>query len=80
MGTGRATAVGLVTTIEGTTGLLEAVWDASLRQPDAKDISHADLAAPMYLGSRATARSRCWRTLLNKPVGDLERWATGTAD
>ncbi|MFF5491552.1 hypothetical protein [Streptomyces virginiae] len=80
--TGRASAVELVTAIEGTTELLErleAVRDASLRQPAAKDVSHADLAKAMHLESRATAQSRR-RTLLNKPVADLERWATGTAD
>ncbi|MFF2927201.1 hypothetical protein ACFVTP_33155 [Streptomyces celluloflavus] len=80
--TGRASASELAAAIEGTTGLLErleAVRDASLRQPVAKDVSHADLAAAMHLESRATAQSRR-RTLLNKPVSDLERWATGVAD
>ncbi|MFE9783248.1 hypothetical protein ACFYPA_34510 [Streptomyces sp. NPDC005775] len=56
---------------------LEAVRDASLRQPAARDISHADLATAMHLESRATAQSRR-RTLLAKPVGELEQWATGT--
>ncbi|MEU9654270.1 hypothetical protein AB0E00_35990 [Streptomyces sp. NPDC048110] len=80
--TGRASAAELAAAIEGTTGLLErleAVRDASLRQPAAKDVSHADLARAMHLESRATAQSRR-RTLLRKPVSDLERWATGTAD
>lgn len=80
--TGRASAAELAAAIEGTTGLLErleAVRDASLRQPAAKDLSHADLAAAMHLESRATAQSRR-RALLNKPVSDLELWATGTAD
>ncbi|MCX5589537.1 hypothetical protein [Streptomyces erythrochromogenes] len=80
--TGRASASELAAAIEGATGLLErleAVRDASLRQPAAKDVSHADLAAAMHLESRATAQSRR-RTLLRKPVSDLERWATGTAD
>ncbi|MCL7382159.1 hypothetical protein [Streptomyces sp. 35G-GA-8] len=80
--TGCASASELAAAIEGTTGLLErleAVRNASLRQPAAKDVSHADLAAAMHLESRATAQSRR-RTLLNKPVSDLERWATGVAD
>ncbi|MFE3995201.1 hypothetical protein ACFXPW_26400 [Streptomyces goshikiensis] len=80
--TGRASATELAAAIEGTTRLLErleAVRDASLRQPAAKDVSHADLAAAMHLESRATAQSRR-RTLLRKPVSDLERWATGTTD
>ncbi|MEU9110161.1 hypothetical protein AB0D54_38745 [Streptomyces xanthophaeus] len=78
--TGRARAAELAAAIDGTTGLLErleAVRDASLRQPAAKDVSHADLAKAMHLESRATAQSRR-RTLLNRPVGELERWATGT--
>ncbi|MCX4971059.1 hypothetical protein OHA98_41345 [Streptomyces sp. NBC_00654] len=80
--TGHTSSADLATTIEGTTGLmerLEAVRDASLRQPAAKDISHADLARAMHLESRATAQSRR-RTLLRTPVGELERWATGTTD
>ncbi|MFI9080997.1 hypothetical protein ACIGW8_31765 [Streptomyces sioyaensis] len=78
--TGRATANDLAAAIDGTTGLLErleAVRDASLRQPVARDISHADLATAMHLESRATAQSRR-RTLLKKPPGELEQWATGT--
>ncbi|WP_331729596.1 hypothetical protein [Streptomyces platensis] len=78
---GRASAAELAAAIDGTTGLLErleAVRDASLRQPAAKDISHAELAAAMHLESRATAQSRR-RTLLNRPVSDLERWATGSS-
>ncbi|MFC8658143.1 hypothetical protein ACFUCT_23530 [Streptomyces parvus] len=80
--TGRASAAELAAAIEGTTGLLErleAVRDASLRLPAAKGVSHGDLAKAMHLESRATAQSRR-RTLLKKPVSDLERWATGTAD
>ncbi|MFF1546043.1 hypothetical protein [Streptomyces sp. NPDC058291] len=79
---GRANAAELAAAIDGTTGLLErleAVRDASLRQPTAKDISHAELARAMHLESRATAQSRR-RTLLNKPVSDLERWATDPAE
>ncbi|MFF7139366.1 hypothetical protein ACFZBZ_44640 [Streptomyces sp. NPDC008196] len=79
---GRASADELAAAIDGTTGLLErleAVRDASLRQPTAKDISHAELARAMHLESRATAQSRR-RTLLNKPVSDLERWATNPAE
>ncbi|MFI8007991.1 hypothetical protein [Streptomyces sp. NPDC086010] len=79
--TGPVSAAELAVAIEGATGLLErleAVRDASLRQPAAKDISHADLAKAMHLESRATAQSRR-RTLLRNPVSDLERWATGTA-
>ncbi|MGA4953787.1 hypothetical protein [Streptomyces lydicamycinicus] len=79
---GRASAAELEAAIEGTTGLLErleAVRDASLRQPAAQDVSHAALAKAMHLESRATAQSRR-RTLLRKPVGELERWATGSAD
>ncbi|GHE24156.1 pentapeptide repeat-containing protein [Streptomyces capillispiralis] len=78
--TGGASAADLAAVIDDTTGLLErleAVRGASLRQPMAKDVSHADLAKAMHLKSRATAQSRR-RTLLNKPVSDLERWATGT--
>jgi hypothetical protein len=66
--TGRASAVELAAAIESTTGLLkrlEAIRDASLRQPAAKDVSHADLAKAMHLESRATAQSRR-RTLLNR--------------
>ncbi|MFD7669272.1 hypothetical protein [Streptomyces sp. NPDC059788] len=80
--TGRASAAELAAAIDATTGLLKrlgAVRDASLRQPAAKDVSHADLAKAMHLESRATAQSRR-RTLLKRPVGDLERWAAGTAD
>lgn len=78
--TGHPSAAELAAAIEGATGLLErleAVRDASLRQPAAKDVSHADLAAAMHLESRATAQSRR-RTLLRSTVSDLERWATGT--
>ncbi|MEU7031398.1 hypothetical protein AB0A60_32480 [Streptomyces sp. NPDC046275] len=80
--TGRASAAELAAAIEGTTALLErleAVRDASLRQPAAKGISHSALAKAMHLESRATAQSRR-RTLLNRAVSDLERWATGTTD
>lgn len=80
--TGRASATEVVVAIEGTTELLErleAVRDASLRLPAATDVSHADLAKAMHLESRATAQSRR-RTLLRKPVGELERWATGAAN
>ncbi|MEU6680942.1 hypothetical protein [Streptomyces sp. NPDC046925] len=80
--TGRASVAELEAAIDGTTGLLErleAVRDASLRQPAARHVSHAALAKAMHLESRATAQSRR-RTLLNKPVGDLERWATGTTE
>ncbi|MHB6912719.1 hypothetical protein [Streptomyces sp. DB-54] len=78
---GRASAAELEAAIDGTTGLLErleAVRDASLRHPAAKDISHAELATAMHLESRATAQSRR-RTLLNRPVSDLERWAAGSS-
>ncbi|MFG3042932.1 hypothetical protein ACGFYZ_39135 [Streptomyces sp. NPDC048330] len=80
--TGRASAAELAAAIEGTTSLLErleALRDASLRQPAAKDISHAELAAAMHLESRATAQSRR-RTLLQKQPGELEKWATGATD
>ncbi|MFJ9598056.1 hypothetical protein ACIRS3_35600 [Streptomyces virginiae] len=80
--TGRASATELAAAIEGTMGLLErleAVWDASLRLPAAKGVSHGDLAKAMHLESRATAQSRR-RTLVKKPVSDWERWATGSTD
>ncbi|WP_189538372.1 hypothetical protein [Streptomyces roseolilacinus] len=51
-------AAELAAAIESTTGLLErleAVRDASLRQPAAKGLSHADLAKARHLESRATA-------------------------
>ncbi|MFJ9473061.1 hypothetical protein [Streptomyces caniferus] len=53
-----ASAAEFKAAIEGPTGLLErleAVRDASLRQPAAKYTSHAALAKSMHLESRATA-------------------------
>ncbi|MCY0947799.1 hypothetical protein [Streptomyces antarcticus] len=81
--TGRASTDELAAAIEGATGLLErleALRDAAVRQDAARDvpISHKDLATAMHLKNRATAQARR-RTLLAKPVGELERWATGTA-